>query len=116
MSRNAGFHIVLVTCGSAAEARKIAKAVVRKRLAACVNLLGMRVESVYVWKGRVETASERLLLIKTNARRLKELETEVRRLHSYQVPEFLVLDIEGGSKEYLGWLGNSLRTEKKKKV
>jgi periplasmic divalent cation tolerance protein len=108
MRRGSKFRIVLVTGGSTAEARKIAKAVVEKRLAACVNIIGREVESIYWWKGKVESGRERLLMMKTSAERVKELEKEVRRMHSYEVPEFLVMEVEGGSKEYLKWLGETL--------
>src|SRR5579863_4324460 len=83
------FRLVLVTCASLPEARKIARAVVQKHLAACVNIHTSPVESIYSWKGRLETAREHLLLVKTNAFRLKSLEREVLRLHSYETPEFL---------------------------
>jgi len=100
MVRATEARVVLVTCGSLPEARKIAKAVVGKRLAACVNVVSAPVESVYRWKGKVETANEFLLVIKTTARRLKDLEKEIVKAHSYEVPEFLVLGVEGGSKNY----------------
>ena len=101
------FRLVLLTCSSFAEARKIARAVVEKRLAACVNIHTARVESIYRWKGKVETAGEHLLLIKTTVRRLTGLEREVLRLHSYDTPEFLVLPISTGSAAYLRWLSSS---------
>lgn len=104
MVRATEARLVLATCGSLAEARRIAKAVVEKRLAACVNVVSTSVESVYRWKGKVEIAKEVLLVIKTTALRLKDLEKEIARLHSYEVPEFLVLAVEGGSKKYLAWL------------
>jgi periplasmic divalent cation tolerance protein len=104
MIRATEARVVLVTCGSLAEGRKIAKAVVEKRLAACVNVISAPVESVYRWKGTIESATEFLLVIKTTARRLRELEKEIARLHSYEVPEFLVLDVRDGSKKYLAWL------------
>jgi periplasmic divalent cation tolerance protein len=100
------YRIVLVTCGSLGEARRIGKAVVEKRLAACANLLA-GVESIYRWKGKVERAREVLVVMKTTIRRLRELEREVQRLHSYDVPEFLVVPIEAGSPEYLKWLAES---------
>ncbi len=103
VSRRTEARVVLVTCRSMAEARKIAKAVVAKRLAACANVVSAPVESVYRWKGKVETVKELLLMMKTTGR-LKELEKEVVRLHSYEVPEFLVIKIEGGSAAYLKWL------------
>jgi len=92
-----------------AEARKIAKAVVGKRLAACANILCGTAESVYWWKGKVETGRERLLLIKTSAKKQGRLEEEVRRLHSYDVPEFLVVEVAGGSRDYVAWLADVLR-------
>jgi periplasmic divalent cation tolerance protein len=100
--------LVVVSCGSRAEARKIAQAVVAKRLAACVNVLSAPVESIYRWREKVERAREFLLLIKTTAARLDNLEKEVARLHSYEVPEFLVLGVAGGSRGYLRWLGESV--------
>ena len=102
-------RLVLVTCSSINEARKLARTVVQKRLAACVNIHSSKVESVYRWKGKVETAREHLLLIKTTARRLKALEREVLRLHSYETPEFLVLPIFAGSPAYLKWLGGQVK-------
>jgi periplasmic divalent cation tolerance protein len=104
MVRATEARVVLVTCGSLPEARKIAKAVVGKRLAACVNVISAPVESVYRWKEKAESAKEILLVIKTTARRLKDLEREIARLHSYEVPEFLVLQVDAGSQSYLGWL------------
>ena len=104
MVRATEARVVLVTCGSLAEARKISKAMVETRLAACVNVISVPVESVYRWKAKVENAKEFLLVIKTTALRLKDLEKEIAKLHSYEVPEFLVLGVEGGSKKYLAWL------------
>jgi len=102
-------RVVLVTCGSLPEARRIAQGVVRARLAACVNIGSAPVESVYRWKGKVERAREFLLVMKTTAKRLPELEREVKRLHSYDVPEFIALPIAAGSREYLRWLGGSVK-------
>jgi periplasmic divalent cation tolerance protein len=111
MEAGSKFRIVLVTCASTSEARTIATAVVRKRLATCVNIIGSPVESIYRWKAKVERARERVLIVKTEARRVNDLEKEVRKLHSYEVPEFLVLKVEGGSKEYLRWLGEAAAQE-----
>jgi len=99
-------RIVLVTCGSIAEARRIGRNVVEKKLAACANIVP-GVESIYKWKGKVERAREVLVVIKTNANRLPELEREVKRTHSYDVPEFIVLPIVAGSRNYLAWLQES---------
>ena len=98
--------MVLVTCASAPEARKIGRSVVEKKLAACSNIVA-RVESIYRWKGKIERAREVLVLIKTTAKRLRQLEREVKRMHSYEVPEFVVLPIVAGSREYLKWIGQN---------
>ena len=101
--------VVLVTCGSRGEARRIARQVVERKLAACVNLFSSAVESVYRWKGKVESAREWLLILKTTRARLPALENEIRRLHSYEVPEFIALAIASGSRKYLAWLTDSVR-------
>jgi periplasmic divalent cation tolerance protein len=108
MIRNGGrYRIVLVTCASISEARRLGRSVVQKRLAACANILS-RVESIYRWKGKVERAQEVLVIMKTSAQRVKELEREVKRTHSYEVPEFIVLPVVAGSREYLQWVGESV--------
>jgi len=99
---------VLVTCGSLTEARRIARAVVTKRLAACANIVLSRVESIYRWKGKVEKAREFLMVLKTTSKRLPALEKEVKRLHSYDVPEFIALPLASGSSEYIRWLQDSV--------
>ncbi len=96
--------VVLATCPSALEAKKIARAVVSAKLAACVNILPGAVVSIYRWKGKVETARERLLLMKTSRKHLTELRKAVERLHSYDVPEFIALPITSGSPAYLAWI------------
>ncbi len=103
------FLLVLVTCPSLPEARQISRSLLQKRLAACVNIHTAPVESIYCWKFKIETAREHLLLIKSTARRLKSLEREVLRLHSYDTPEFLVLPIHSGSPAYLRWLSDSCK-------
>ena len=108
MAKGTSARIVLVTCGSLAEGRKIARAEVTKRLAACVNIVSAPAESIYRWKGKVESAKEFLLVIKTMARRLKELQKEIARTHSYEVPEFLVLRVDSGSRSYLEWLAEAV--------
>ena len=100
--------VVLVTCSSMAEAQRIARGVVEGRLAACVNILPGVVYSIYRWKGKVESARERLLLIKTSRKRLAKLRTAVERLHSYDVPEFVALPIAAASPAYLAWIEECL--------
>jgi len=105
--------VVLVTCNSVKEGRKIGRALVEARLAACVNVLQTPIESIYRWKGSVGTAKEFLLIIKTSRARLKALEAAVKRLHSYDVPEIIALPIEKGSRDYLAWLSESVRPARK---
>ncbi|HET8924944.1 MAG TPA: divalent-cation tolerance protein CutA [Candidatus Acidoferrum sp.] len=93
---------------SLAVARKIARAVVGKRLAACVNVFLSPVESFYTWKGKLEKTREYLLVIKSSHKRLSDLEKQVKQLHSYEVPEFIVLPITSGSRDYLSWLNKSV--------
>jgi periplasmic divalent cation tolerance protein len=81
---------------------------VEERLAACVNLIG-GVHSVYRWKETVETADEVLLLIKTQEEKVDAVRARVHELHSYEVPEFLVLDVADGSSAYLAWIGSCVR-------
>ncbi|HAH05848.1 MAG TPA: divalent-cation tolerance protein CutA [Elusimicrobia bacterium] len=84
----------------------LARGLVRRRLAACVNLVpGVR--SVYRWKGRIEEASELLLVAKTRSSRLKELTAFVRRNHPYSLPEIAALPVQGGSRDYLRWVKDS---------
>jgi periplasmic divalent cation tolerance protein len=115
MKRAKQGRIVLVTCATPAEARRIAGAVVRGRLAACVNIILSPVESLYTWKGKLEKTREHLLVMKTTAKRLAELEREVGRLHSYDVPEFIALPITEGSRKYLSWLDESVMRRRKKR-
>ena len=100
--------VVLVTCSTAAEGRRIARAVVEANLAACVNIFPASVQSIYRWKGKVESARERLLLIKTSRKRLAKLQAAVERMHSYDVPEFIAIPIAAGSAAYLDWLEKCL--------
>jgi periplasmic divalent cation tolerance protein len=101
--------VVLVTCRTAGEAEEIARTLVEQQLAACVNLIGAPVRSIYRWQGKIETASEYLLLIKTSREKLAGLRKQVERLHSYEVPEVIALPIVAGLPKYLRWLEESLR-------
>jgi len=102
-------RVVFVTCGTLREGTKIARRVVQKRLAACVNVLRSPMNSYYTWKGKLEVAREYLLVMKTSSKRLAELEKEVKRLHSYEVPEFIAIPVAAGSKDYVAWLESSVR-------
>ena len=108
MKRETKYRVVLVTCATLEDARKIARGVVEKRLAACANIVTHAVESFYTWEGKLENSSEYLLMMKTTEERLAELQKEVLSLHSYDMPEFAVLPIVEGSEAYLKWLGESV--------
>ena len=79
------------------------RALVEERLAACATLL-TGAQSIYRWQGQIESSAETVLLLKTEMDRLAALDTRLHELHSYQVPEFLVLTVESGSHPYLAWL------------
>lgn len=100
-------RIVLSTAGSAEEARKIAGQLVERRLAACVNIVP-QIESLYRWQGKVESAQEWLLLIKTTAEKFPAVREAIRELHSYELPECILLSVEDGGAEYLRWISNSV--------
>jgi periplasmic divalent cation tolerance protein len=100
--------VVLISCGSAKEARKIGRALVEAELAACANILEVPVQSIYRWKGQVRSARESLVILKTTRRRFAEIERTIRRLHSYEVPEIVALPIERGSYDYLKWVSESV--------
>jgi periplasmic divalent cation tolerance protein len=105
--------VVLVTCASAGQARKIARALVAARLAACGNVVEAPVRSIFRWKGRVESAKEFLLVVKTSRKRFAAVERTVRELHSYDVPEIIAIPIAVGSRDYLKWISESVRPAKK---
>jgi periplasmic divalent cation tolerance protein len=105
--------VVLVTCGSMKEARRIARALVEQGLVACVNILQAPIESIYRWKGNVESAKEFLLVLKTSRRRFAAVRSVVKRLHSYEVPEIIALPIASGSRDYLAWISESVKPAKK---
>jgi len=98
--------IVLTTTGTQEEARKIAYALVERRLAACVNLV-QHLESIYRWQDKVESAQEWLLLIKTQADLFERVRDAVKELHSYDLPECVMLEVGAGSREYLDWIAKN---------
>ncbi len=104
-------RIALTTASSCEEAERLAHAFVERRLAACVNILP-GLTSVYRWQGAIEAQTEFLLLIKTALDSIPALESALRELHSYDVPEFIVLSVEGGSAAYLDWVLASLQPTK----
>ena len=102
--------VVLSTCSSAAEADVIARGLVERGLAACVNVLA-GVRSIYRWRGAVEESSECLLIIKSRRDLFEPLRSELEKLHSYEVPEVVALAVVEGSPAYLSWLDHELHPE-----
>jgi periplasmic divalent cation tolerance protein len=95
--------VVYITAPSEEEAAKIAKALVKERLAACVNII-KDIRSIYSWQGKIEDERELLMIVKTRTELFSSLKTRVKELHSYAVPEIIVLPVVDGSEEYLKWL------------
>ncbi len=98
--------IVLVTAPSQEEGETIARALVEAQMAACVAL--MPVHSVYRWQGQIESEPEWQLAIKTDLAQFPSLETKIRALHSYEVPEIIALPIVAGSEAYLQWIAETV--------
>ena len=101
------FALVLVTAPNLKVARQLAQAVLKNRLAACVNLVP-KLESHYWWQGKLEHGQEILLLIKTAKVKLPALEKLVLAEHPYDTPEFLVVPLQAGNQRYLAWLSESV--------
>lgn len=95
--------LVLTNCPDEATANALALALVEAKLAACVNILP-RVQSIYHWQGKVESASEIPLLIKTTTVNYAALEAEIRARHPYDIPEIIALPVTGGLPAYLNWV------------
>jgi periplasmic divalent cation tolerance protein len=103
---DASIVVVLVTASGDEEARRIGRALVDERLAACVNVIGP-IASIFRWKDRVQEESEHLLVVKARRADVERLAARVRALHSYEVPEVLALDVVGGAAPYLDWVRDS---------
>lgn len=99
--------VVLTTCDSEQQAERMARHLVEKKLAACVNITG-KVHSVYRWKDAVEDSSEILLIIKTRRDLFPRIREEIAAMHSYEVPEVIALPIIDGSEAYLAWIDREL--------
>lgn len=97
--------VVLVTASSKKEADKIAQGLLEEKLAACVNIVE-GLESRFWWQGKIDSAKELLLIIKTRKTLFNKLAKKVRSLHSYTVPEIIAIPIISGSKAYLDWIND----------
>ncbi|MFH1258892.1 MAG: divalent-cation tolerance protein CutA [Elusimicrobiota bacterium] len=102
------YCVVFVTAASPQEGKKVARQILEKKAAACVNIVS-GIKSHYWWQGKIETANEVLLIIKTKKSLFTFLETLVKKIHRYTVPEIICLPIEKGSKDYLAWIDSSTK-------
>jgi periplasmic divalent cation tolerance protein len=106
--KEADHIVVLITTGTQEEARKIAELLVDRKKAACVSIVP-RVHSFFPWEGRLESAQESLMVVKTKASLFTEIVELVKTVHSYEVPEIVALPIVAGSEDYLKWLDITCR-------
>ena len=100
------FCLVYITCGSREEAEKISDALVKEKLAACVNFFP--INSVFEWGGEIKQEKEFALLCKTMEDKIPHLKKKVKEIHSYDIPAILVMEIKEGNEEFLGWVEKSL--------
>jgi periplasmic divalent cation tolerance protein len=100
---------VFTTTEKKDDAERIARTLVLKKLAACVQIIG-EISSTYWWKGKVETTQEWLCLIKSENSLYEELERTIKEIHPYEIPEAVAVSIVAGSREYLEWLDSGLQT------
>ncbi len=103
-------RIVLTTLADEQETEKFAAALIERRLAACVNIVGP-IRSIYRWQGKVEREKEFLLIIKTTSEQASRLEAAFKELHPYELPERIELSVEGGSETYLSWVTGEVQGE-----
>jgi periplasmic divalent cation tolerance protein len=106
--KDTGKIVILVTTSSDAESHKIADLLLSKRKAACVNIVPA-VESSFWWQGKLDSARESLLIIKTKASLLPKIVDLVKTAHSYELPEIIALPIVGGNEDYLKWIDDEVR-------
>ena len=100
--------VIFVTVPDKKQARQIANKLIKTKLAACVNIIP-GVESLFSWKGKIDSAKELLLIIKSEKSKLPKIIKTVKSLHSYEVPEIIALPIIAGNKEYLSWIDECIR-------
>jgi periplasmic divalent cation tolerance protein len=106
--KQTGKIVVLVTSSSEQEAHKIAGLLLGRRKAACVNIVP-RVDSSFWWQGKLDSARENLLIVKTRASLLPEIIELVKSVHSYEVPEIIALPIVDGNEDYLKWIDDEVK-------
>ncbi len=104
-----GYCVVFITC-PVEKGEEIAEFIIKRKLGACVNIVNVE-NSIYWWKGNIEKDKEKLLIVKTNMNKLKDLISKVKDIHPYTVPEIIALPILAGNEDYIKWIDDSLSTE-----
>jgi len=100
--------VVLITTATEEEAHSIAELLLKQRKVACVNIVP-GVDSLFWWQGKLDSAQESLLIVKTKASALHEIVNLVKQVHSYEIPEIIALPIIGGNEDYLKWLNSEVK-------
>ena len=107
---NHEYIIIFITCNDDEEAQNIAELLLKQRLAACVSIVP-NINSSFWWEGKIDTAEESLLIVKTSAKKLTEIIHSVKTVHSNTVPEIIAFPITGGNQDYLDWIDNEVADE-----
>jgi periplasmic divalent cation tolerance protein len=101
------YIVIFITASGEKEAKKIAAALIKNKLAACVNIIE-KISSLFQWQGKVSRAGEALLIVKSKKSKLNKIIKLVKALHSYEVPEIIAIPIVAGEKKYLNWINDSI--------
>ena len=112
MEKSEKIRLILTTTDDWSVARKIAGALIEKKLAACCSIIE-NAQSIYEWNGKLEETGEYMMFIKTTDDAVEEAEREINRVHNYEVPETLVLATEAASSPYLRWVLDSVKPKKR---
>jgi len=101
------YIVIFITTATLKEAQQISKVLLERKKVACVNIVP-RVDSLFWWQDKLDSAQESLLIVKTKPSLLNEVTTLVKKIHSYDTPEIIALPIVGGNQDYLEWIGDSV--------
>lgn len=102
------YIVIYITTGSVNEAKKIGRALVEEKLAACSNIISP-IRSIYSWQGKICDDKEALMVLKTRKKHFKQIVKRVETLHSYDVPEIIAIPIIEGSSKYMSWLNEETK-------